>query len=103
MRIAELCPNCSSYIDATCIIYNGEYLSSIGVSPLTSLNEVLGDIDNTFNALSGSGLPSTIPAFLGQFYINTSTDELWIGMGTASVNWGLLGSISTTTTTTTTP
>lgn len=103
MRIAEFCPNCATYIDATCIIYNGDYLSSIDVSPLTSLDEILEDINNTFNALSGSGSPTTIPAFLGQLYINTAVDQLWIGLGTSSINWGLLGSISTTTTTTTAP
>jgi len=101
MRIAELCPNCVTYINASCVIYNGVYLSSIDVAPLTSLDEILGDINSTFTALSGIGAPTTIPLFVGQLYINTSVPELWIGMGTASVNWGLVGEISTTTTTTT--
>lgn len=103
MRIAEICPDCATYINATCIIYNGDYLSSIDVAPLTSLDEILGDINTTFIALSGSGSPSTIPAFIGQLYIDTSVAHLYIGMGTSSVNWGLLAIISTTTTTTTTP
>lgn len=103
MRIAELCPNCASYINANCIIYNGDYLPSIDTAPLTSLDEVLENIDDAFNALSGTSSPTTIPSFLGQLYINTSAAQLWIGMGTSSVNWGLIGSISTTTTTTTAP
>jgi hypothetical protein len=101
MRVAELCPNCATFINATCIIYNGEYLSSIDVAPLTSLDEILGDINTTFIALTGDGNPSTVPAFIGQLYIDTSVPQLWIGMGTTTVNWGLVAEISTTTTTTT--
>lgn len=102
MRIAELCPDCATYINATCIIYNGDYLASIDVAPLTSLDEILGNINTTFIALEGSGSPSTIPAFVGQLYIDTSVAHLYIGMGISSVNWGLLAVISTTTTSTTT-
>lgn len=103
MRVAEICPNCATYINASCIIYDGDYLSTLDVAPLTSLDEILSNINNTFTAASGSGAPTEIPLFLGQLYINTSTQQLWIGMGTSTVNWGLLGSISTTTTTTTAP
>src|SRR5687767_12602260 len=103
MRIAELCPNCATYINATCIIYNGDYLASIDVAPLTSLDEILGNINETFIALSGIGEPSTVPAFVGQLYIDISGPDLWIAMGTGTVNWGLVGEISTTTTTTTLP
>lgn len=103
MRVAEICPNCATYTNASCILYDGEYLSSIDVSPLDPLDDILSNINDTFSALSGSGEPSTIPLFIGQLYIDTSVPELWIGMGTSSVNWGLLSSISTTTTTTTIP
>jgi hypothetical protein len=102
MRIAEICPNCNTYIDASCIIYNGDYLLSTNIEPLTSLDEIIETISNTFPALTGEGDPTTIPAFIGQLYIDTDTDELWIGMGTSSVNWGLLAEISTTSTSTTT-
>lgn len=101
MRVAEICPNCATYTSADCIIYNGDYLSSIDVSPLDSLQEALEAINETFPATSGSGAPTAVPAFIGQQYIDTDTDELWLGLGTSSVNWGLVGEISTTTTTTT--
>lgn len=103
MRIAELCPDCATYINASCIIYNGDYLQALDVAPLTSLDEILGDINATFSALSGAGSPSTIPLFVGQLYINTTGPELWIGLSNTIPNWGLLADISTTTTTTTTP
>lgn len=103
MRIAELCPVCATYINASCIIYNGDYLSSIDVAPLTSLDEILGDINETFVVPMESGTPSDVPAFVGQFYVDTSTMILWIGLSDTIPNWGFLGEISTTTTTTTTP
>lgn len=102
MRIAEICPNCATYINASCILYDGEYLSSIDVSPLDSLEDILGNINQTFTALSGEGEPSSIPDFVGQLYIDTDVSQLWIGLGTSTVNWGLLAIISTTTTSTTT-
>jgi len=103
MRIAEICPDCATYINAECIIYNGEYLSTLDVAPLTSLDEILLNVNNSFSALSGSSTPSTIPTHIGQLYLQTTGPILWIGLGTSSINWGSLGIISTTTTTTTTP
>jgi hypothetical protein len=103
MRVAEICPNCATYINASCILYDGDYLSTLDVSELDSLDEILSNINDTFTALSGAGEPASIPTFIGQLYINTSGPELWIGMGTSSVNWGFIADISTTTTTTTAP
>lgn len=103
MRIASLCPDCATYINASCIIYNGDYLSTLDVPPLTSLDEILGNINETYSALEGEGAPTTIPLFVGQLYIDTDVAHLYIGMGTESVNWGLLAIISTTTTTTSIP
>lgn len=101
MRVAEICPNCAAYINASCVLYDGVYLSTINVSQLNPLTTILANINSTFTARSGAGIPTTIPLFVGQLYINTSVPELWIGMGTTSKNWGKIGSISTTTTTTT--
>lgn len=102
MRVAELCPVCASYINAACIVYNGSYLPAIDVSPLDTLDGVLVNINNAYSALTGSGAPTTIPLFKGQLYIDTSSSQLWIGMGTSSVNWAMVGTMITTTTTTTT-
>lgn len=103
MRVAEICPICATYINASCIIYNGVYLPAIDVAPLTSLDEILGSINTAFTALTGVGAPLTIPQFVGQLYIDTAVGHLYIGMGVTSVNWGLLSIISTTTSTTTIP
>lgn len=101
MRVAEICPVCATYINAACIIYNGEYLSNIDVAPLTSLDEILGDINETFAAIEDSGVPGDVPDFVGQLYIDEDSMNLWIGLSDTIPNWGLIGEISTTTTTTT--
>jgi len=101
MRVAEICSSCSTYINASCIIYNGDYLSNIELPPLTSLDEALLLINNKFAALSGEGVPTSIPSFFGQKYIDTLNLNLYLGLSTSSSYWGLVGPISTTTTTTT--
>jgi len=101
MRVASICDTCASYINAACIIYNGDYLAALNVSPLDSLDDILQNINNSLNAQSGAGSPSTqIPKYLGQEYIDTN-GFVWIGLSTTLPNWGLIGSFMTTTTTTT--
>lgn len=103
MRVAEICDTCATYINAACIIYNGDFLSSIGGDPLDSLDIILGKINDAFPAIQQSGLPgSLIPAFEGQLYINSANQNLYIGLSDSIPNWGFLGTISTTTTTTST-
>lgn len=101
MRVAEICPDCATYISAACILYNGEYLPAIDVSPLDSLEDILENINDAYSALEGVGEPTTIPLFVGQLYIDTSVGHLYIAMGTDSVNWAFVGILTTTTTSTT--
>ena len=54
MRVAEICPECATYINAACIIYNGEYLSNIDVSPLDSLDDILVKINDALGNLTTS-------------------------------------------------
>lgn len=103
MKVASICDTCATYINATCIIYNGVYLPVLDVSPLDALDDILGNINAAFAAQSGAGDPTTqIPLYIGQYYLDTSTNGLWIGLGTTSVNWGYIGVVATTTTTTST-
>jgi len=101
MRVAEICPNCATYINAACIIYNGDYLKAINASPLDSLDIILESINDSFGAIPGSGVPTNIPSFYGQFYIDSGT-SLYIGLSDTIPNWGFVGTIVTTTTTTST-
>ena len=52
MRTAAICPTCATYENAVCIIYNGEFLSNIGVSPLDSLQSALQSIDGAVGAIN---------------------------------------------------
>ena len=47
MRTAQICPTCATYTNAVCTLYNGPYLSCIGVSPLDSLEKALGLINGS--------------------------------------------------------
>jgi len=101
MRTADIFPFCATYIASSCVIYDGENLSNLQVENLDPLNSVLESIDEAFATITGVGVPTSIPAFFGQLYINGLNADIWIGMGTDSPNWGLLGDVLTTTTTTT--
>ncbi len=101
MRTAEVCDVCATYINAKCILYSDDYLSSLGIAPGTPLDEILVAINDAFPALSGSGIPTSVPAFIGQKYIQTTGPVEWVGLSTTVPNWGYIGTITTTTTTTT--
>ncbi len=105
MRTAEVCDVCATFISAKCIIYNEDYLSSLDIAPGTHLDVILEAINDAFPALSGEGTPTSVPAFLGQKYIQTDGEDgpvEWIGLSTTIPNWGYIGTITTTTTTTST-
>jgi len=103
MRVASICDTCATIINAECIIYNGEYLSVINASPLDSLDMILSGINDAYESQSGEGEPTTqVPLYIGQYYIDTDNEEIWIGLSTDGINWGFFGSYSTTTTTTST-
>lgn len=101
MRTAAICDTCAVYYNAKCIIYDGDYLTNIKVAPLDSLDVILGKININLIPLIGTGTPTTVPVYLGQFYVDTSTPALWVGLSTTSPDWGEIGVIVTTTTTST--
>lgn len=108
MRTAAICPTCATYINASCVIYDGLYLTNIKVNPLDPLDVILGKINTNLLPLSGVGNPTSVPTYIGQEYVDTSTGNIWIGLSTTVKNWGLINVItstttSTTSTTTTTP
>ena len=102
MRVADICDTCATYINAACIIYNGDYLSNINVSPLDSLDMALENINESFQSPVGSGIPTDIPDFVGQLYYDSSNSVLYVGLSNTLPNWGNLGAVVTTTTTSST-
>jgi hypothetical protein len=104
LRTAAICPTCAEYFNALCILYDGEYLTNIDVSPLDSLEDILEKINNNLVPLTGSGAPATTPIFIGQEYIDTDTGDIYYGMAlNSSADWYIGVQVSTTTTTTTAP
>ncbi len=102
MRTAAICPTCAVYTNAACIIYDGDRLTNLDVNPLDALDVILGKINVAIEPLEGDGPPTGVPVYVGQYYIDTTNDILYIGLGTSSSNWGTVGTIITTTTTSTT-
>ena len=79
MRIAEICPTCATYQDASCILYNGVYLSNVVANPGDSLDVVLGNINNNLVPLTGTGVPDTLsPApYVGKLYVDGITSLVY--------------------------
>jgi len=84
MRIAEICPTCATYQDATCILYNGVYLSNIVANPGDALDIVLGNINNNLVPLTGTGVPDVLsgspqsPApYVGKLYVDNITSLVY--------------------------
>lgn len=51
MRTAAICPTCATYENAVCVLYNGELLNNIDVSPLDSLEVALQSINSTVGTI----------------------------------------------------
>lgn len=103
MKVAKICDTCPVYINAKCVIYNGSYLGSFNGEPLESLESILQDINAAYNGIIAAGPPvNIVPKYIGQKYINSTTNELWIGLSTTAPVWAKVANLITTTTTTTT-
>jgi len=102
MRTANICPTCATFINAACIVYDGDLLTNLDVAPLDTLDIILGKINDALEPQTGHGNPTSNVVFVGQFYIDLDAPAIWIGLAAGIPDWGYFGSISTTTTTTTT-
>ena len=110
MRTAAICPTCATYENALCIIYNGEYLENIDVTPLDSLETALVNIDTVvgeittnidnietnladitsyFTPLHGTVAPTASATFIGQMYVDTAAPALYyaISVGSGAADW----------------
>ena len=55
MRTARVCPTCSTFENALCVLYNGEYLPFLDIAPGDSMEDVLVKL----NAIIGILTPTT--------------------------------------------
>jgi hypothetical protein len=47
MRVAVICPTCATNINSVCVIYDGEYLENLDVSPGDTLEDILKKINDS--------------------------------------------------------
>lgn len=96
MRTAAICPTCSVYENALCILYNGPYLANTNINPLDSLQVALGKINNNLVPTSGTAAPSAAAIYLGQLYVRTAgAKNLYYAQttGTGALDWRIVLSI----------
>jgi len=93
MRTAAICPTCSTYENALCIIYNGEYLTNIDVNQLDSIETAIVKINNNVVPLTGTVPPVDSATYLGQLYVDTAAPTLYFAesVGTGPSDWMALG------------
>lgn len=79
MRTAAVCPTCSTYTNALCVIYNGDDLDDIQVTSGMSMEEIVVLINNAFPAY----LTTVINApFLGKLAVDAANYTAFIAVST---------------------
>lgn len=99
MRTASVCPTCSVYENALCILYNGLALAKTQIAPLDSIQVALEKIEANLPPLSGTANPSAAALYLGQFYVRTSGNKnLFYAQttGTGALDWRMVLSTALT-------
>lgn len=59
MRTAAICPTCATYTNAVCVIYDGPYLSNLGINPMSSLDDILQQINSVAGTFEKTANKST--------------------------------------------
>jgi hypothetical protein len=54
MRTAAICPTCATYVNALCVIYDGEALPNTEIPPMTSIQDALALIDGAIGAINAN-------------------------------------------------
>lgn len=92
MRTSAICPTCSNYYNALCILYNGTSLTNTGITTLDSLETALTKINDSLVPKTGTVAPTMSAVYIGQLYVNTAAPALYyaksVGMGAG--DWILL-------------
>lgn len=79
MRTAAVCPTCSTYTNALCVIYNGDDLDNIQATSGMSMEEIVVLINNAFPAY----LTTVINApFLGKLAVDAANYTAFIAVST---------------------
>lgn len=84
MRTAAICPTCSTYENAICVLYNGDYLPATDIEPLDSLQTALQKIDAAIAPQFGIVAPTTSATYVGQLYVNIAAPALYYAKSTGA-------------------
>ena len=89
MRTAQNCPICATYIDASCITYNGPSLSNIDSNPGDALDGILININTNLAPVVGTVAPTQNALYVGQLYVNIATNTIYYAhaTGTGAADW----------------
>lgn len=89
MRTAAICPTCATFTNALCVIYDGEYLENIDVSPMDNLEDIIVNINNNLVPVHAAGAPTTSAVYIGQLYVNDTNSDLYFAddTGGGSGDW----------------
>ena len=86
MRTAAICPTCATYTNAVCVIYDGPYLSNLGINPMSSLdnalqqiNSVAGTFEKTANKSTNTSLGTSNTLYPTQNAVKTYIDNIISG------------------------
>lgn len=93
MRTAAICPTCSTYENALCVLYNGDYLTNTDITPLDSVETSIIKINDNLVPITGTVPPVNSAIYLGQLYLDTSAPTLYFAesIGTGANDWVALG------------
>lgn len=86
MRTAAICPTCATYTNAVCVIYDGPYLATLDIAPLTNLEEIIEKINTKFG---------TIPASLGYTPENVANKSTSTSLGTSDTFYPTQNAVKT--------
>ena len=96
MRTAAICPTCSVYENALCILYNGSYLPNIDVNPLDSVEVAIEKINANLVPVTGTAAPTAAAVYLGQLYLRSAgAKNLYYAQttGTGATDWRIVLSV----------
>jgi len=51
MRTAAICPTCATYTNAVCVVYDGPYLATLDIAPLTNVEDIIEKINAKIGTL----------------------------------------------------
>ena len=63
MRTSDVCPTCSTYVNALCVIYNGDYLTNLDVATGEDAESIIIKIEALFDNVDGLQNPDNINQF----------------------------------------